>query len=79
MRQFLRDGGERAVAGLKTGDVVVSVNGQAIKDGAAFRESVGRAQPGDTMTLGIKRGGSSQSVKVTVEARRGRGRGRFGP
>ena len=71
--------GPASQAGLKTGDVVVSVNGQAIKDGAAFRESVGRAQPGDTMTLGIKRGGSSQSVKVTVEARRGRGRGRFGP
>lgn len=66
-------------AGLKPGDVVVGVNGLAIKDGAAFRESVGRAKPGDTVTLDIKRGGLPQSVKVTVEARRARGRGRFGP
>jgi serine protease Do len=73
------DRGPASQAGLKVGDVVVKINGQAIKDGAAFRESVGRAKPGETLTLEVKRGDLAQSVRVTVEARRGRGRGRFGP
>jgi serine protease Do len=66
-------------AGLKTGDIVRKVNGDKINDYESFRQSIARSQPGDEIELDVKRDDQQLTVKVTVETRRGRGRGRFGP
>jgi serine protease Do len=54
-------------AGLKVGDVVLRVNGRAIRVAAAFRRWVEEAKPGDTLNLEIKRGEEMLSLKVKLE------------
>lgn len=66
-------------ADLKVGDIVTKVNGQKVKDYDSFREFVTGTKPGEDLTLDVKRDDKEMSVKVTVEERRWRGRGRFGP
>ena len=55
-------------AGLRAGDVVLKVNGQPIKLAATFRRWVDEAAPGETLSLEIKRGEETLSVKVKLEA-----------
>jgi len=66
-------------ADLKVGDIVMKVNGQKIKDYGSFRQFVAGTKPGEELTLDIKRDDQETSVKLTVEERRWRGRGRTGP
>jgi S1-C subfamily serine protease len=61
-------------AGLKTGDIVVKVNGEEVHDYAAFTGCVARSKPGDEMTLLIKRDDKEMSLSMTVEAVRRRPR-----
>jgi serine protease Do len=55
-------------AGLKVGDVVVKVNGREIKISEAFRRWVAGSEPGETLTLEIKRGDEVLSVRVRLAA-----------
>ena len=57
-----------ARAGLKVGDVVLKVNGRAIRVSEAFRRWVDEAEPGETLNLEVKRGEEVLSVKVKLEA-----------
>jgi serine protease Do len=54
-------------AGLKVGDLVLKVNGRAIRVSAAFRRWVEEAKPGETLDLEIKRGQEVLSIKLKVE------------
>jgi serine protease Do len=54
-------------AGLKVGDVVLRVNGRAIRVSATFRRWVDEAKPGETLNIEIKRGEEVLSVKVKLE------------
>ena len=53
-------------AGLKTGDVVLEVEGRAIKASASFRRWLTESEPGDTLRLRIKRGAQTLSLKVKL-------------
>ena len=55
-----------AAAGLKAGDVVGSVNGRAVQNPDDVIEDVQRAQPGDTLALGIVRDKKPSTLKVTM-------------
>ena len=44
------------LAGFHTGDQIVSVNGAAVPDPAAFRAVVGRLRIGDTLRVAVRRG-----------------------
>jgi serine protease Do len=55
-------------AGLKTGDVIASLNGQPVTDAGELQMQVGQKRPGDTIKLEVERGGKSVSVPVTLEA-----------
>lgn len=44
-----------AQAGLRAGDVIQSVNGQAVQDAAAVQKLVSEKSVGDTLTLAVKR------------------------
>jgi regulator of sigma E protease len=59
--------GPAARAGLLAGDVVLAVNGEAVRE---FPEIVGRirAHPGETVSLRIRRGAAEQTVRVLVAA-----------
>jgi len=60
-------GSPGAQAGLKAGDVIVSVDGQAVDDVNAFDYRFATQPLGGTATLGLLRNGREQSVKVTLQ------------
>jgi serine protease Do len=63
-------------AGLRPGDVVLSVNGRPVTDAAAFMRSIADSALGSTLVLEVLRDAARQTVRVPVvqEAARPRGR-----
>ncbi len=55
-------------AALKVGDVVSKVNGRDIKVSAMFDRWVSEAEPGETLSLEVKRGNKILSLEVKLEA-----------
>jgi serine protease Do len=53
-------------AGLKRGDVVISLNGKPVEDSTSLRNMVSAAAPGKSVELKIIREGKEQSVAVTL-------------
>jgi serine protease Do len=53
-------------AGLKSGDVIVSLDGQKVTNGSALQVAVSGIAPGNTIALGIIRDGSQQTVNLKV-------------
>lgn len=64
-------GGPADRAGIRPGDVILSVNDQAIESTADLARVIGSVSPGQHITAHIWRGGASDSVRMTVEALRG--------
>ena len=62
-------GGPAALAGIRPGDQVLSVNGRAVADFQAFQTEIS-GRPGETVGLTLRRAGSLKSVKVDVAAER---------
>ena len=56
-------------AGLKEGDVITAVGPTKITSSAQIRAIIAGKQPGDGLTLTIRRDGSSKTVQVTLGAR----------
>ena len=52
--------------GLKSGDVVVRVNGKPVVTASELRTSIGLLRVGDTVTLDVLRDGKSRTIKVTI-------------
>jgi S1-C subfamily serine protease len=56
-------------AGLQTGDLITAINSQAITNTDQFIAMVDAYQPGQTITLTIKRGSQTISIKVKLGTR----------
>ena len=56
-------------AGLKEGDVITAVGSTEIRSSAQIRAIIAGKQPGDALTLTIRRDGSSKTVHVTLGSR----------
>lgn len=56
-----------AKAGIKAGDVIVTLNGKAISSFASFRAEIGSLPVGTKMALGIIRDGKPVTIDVTLE------------
>ena len=54
-------------AGLKTGDLVVAVNGTVVHSGTQLRNMIGLARIGDQVTLTVDRRGSEYTVPVRID------------
>jgi S1-C subfamily serine protease len=59
-------GSPAAEAGLKQGDVITELEGEAIDSTEALAAAIAAHEPGDAVTLKIERGSKSTSVKVTL-------------
>jgi serine protease Do len=59
-------GGPADKAGLKTGDVILQVNGKDVNDANVLRNTIAGTAPGTTMTFTILRNGQQQQVPVTL-------------
>lgn len=57
-------GGPAERGGLRAGDIVLNLNGQAVTDSNDLTRRVGRAAPGDNLRIEILRDGRRQTVSV---------------
>jgi serine protease Do len=55
-----------ATAGLKTGDVVVGVDGKPVDDASELQMAIGLKSPGDKVNLKVFRNGSTEEKTVTL-------------
>lgn len=53
-------------AGLKAGDIIISLNGKSVRSFGELRAKVATMGAGKTVTLGLFRDGKKQEVKVTL-------------
>jgi Do/DeqQ family serine protease len=58
--------GPAAQAGIRAGDVIVSLNGAAVTDPNSLRNRIAGAAPGSDMSVGLLRDGRQQDVKVRL-------------
>jgi serine protease Do len=56
-------------AGLKKGDVILTVNGDMIKDGLSARKKLGKYKPNEEVTLKVKRGEEEMEFKIKLGKR----------
>jgi len=59
-------GSSAAKAGIKAGDVVLAINGQAIKDARALAEKISAGSPGDQAQLAVLRDGENRTLGATL-------------
>jgi serine protease Do len=57
-----------ATAGLKTGDVIIGLDGHMVSDAGALQVEVGQKRPGTVIKLEVIRNGKNVSVPVTLQA-----------
>jgi serine protease Do len=53
-------------AGIKSGDVIVSVNGEDVKDARDLAKKIGGLAPNESVKLGVYRDGSEKNLTVTL-------------
>jgi S1-C subfamily serine protease len=59
-------GGPAAKAGLRAGDIIVALNGQATASQEAFNDALARLRPGQRVSMGIARARGRQTLTVTL-------------
>lgn len=65
----VRDGGPAARAGLRAGDVVIAIGGKDVSSPDDVRAAVDARQPGDTVTVQVRRGGQTRTFDVELGER----------
>jgi serine protease Do len=64
--QQVTPGGPAEKAGLKTGDIITTIDGRGIKDGDDLVNDIASRHPGSTIRLGYLRDGKSADTTVTI-------------
>ncbi|MFA7679547.1 MAG: Do family serine endopeptidase [Pigmentiphaga sp.] len=62
-------GGPAEQAGIRTGDIIISVGGKTIKDTTGLLNAIAQLTPGDEAAITLVRGGQELAVTVTVGTR----------
>jgi serine protease Do len=62
-------GGPADDAGLRSGDVIVSVDGHAVTNTSDLGHILADLQPGDSVPVEVDRSGQQQTLNVTLDAR----------
>lgn len=60
-------GSGSAKAGIKSGDVIISLNGKPLSSFAELRSRIATTEPGSKVKLGLLRDGKPQEVEVTLD------------
>lgn len=67
----LTEDGAAEAAGIKEGDVIISINGNPIKTSPELQEHVGRYRPGDKIDVTVVRDGKEKVYAVTLRNKDG--------
>lgn len=67
----VRDRSAAMEAGVEVGDVITAINGKKITNGASLQEQIGRYNPGDKITVAIKRGKKDVTVEMKLKNSQG--------
>jgi S1-C subfamily serine protease len=62
-------GGPADAAGVESGDVIVSVDGETVATAEDLGSILGGLQPGDTVPVVVDRNGQTETLQVTLDAR----------
>jgi putative serine protease PepD len=62
-------GGPAADAGIRPGDVITEVDGRQVNDPEDVAQAIEDNQPGDRVEVKVQRGGSEQTIEVTLGQR----------
>ena len=66
--QDLAEDSPAARAGVRSGDIIVELDGKAVESVAQFRGDVAHRRPGEEVRLGLWRDGEEQTLAVVLEA-----------
>ncbi len=66
------EGGAASQAGIRKGDVILSVDGVELNEAATLQEQIGKHRPNDKVKLMIKRSGSMKQIEVTLRNKAGK-------
>ena len=58
-------------AGIRSGDVILSIDGEVVNSVPELQEQVGKRRPGDKLNILIKDSGKKKQITVTLRNRRG--------
>jgi serine protease Do len=64
--QKVQPGGPAEKAGLKTGDIITTIDGRSIKDGDDLVNEIASRRPGSSIRLGYLRDGKSADTSVSI-------------
>ena len=67
--QAVTPGGPAQRAGLRTGDVVVSVDGHAVSEPGDVTDALDGSEPGDSVEVEIERDGDRERLDITLGTR----------
>ena len=67
----VQSSGAAAVAGIKKGDILTSINGVTISSGPEMQEQIARFKPGDKVNIGLQRGNQNITTVVTLKNQAG--------
>lgn len=70
IEETAEDGAARS-AGIKKGDVIISINGTKVNSISELQEQVGKHRPGDIVAVIVKRDGTEKSYNVTLRNMKG--------
>ena len=62
-------GGPAAAAGIRAGDVITEVDGNQVRDPEDVAQAIENDKPGDKVDVKVQRGGSEQTIEVTLGQR----------
>lgn len=67
----LVSGGAAEQAGIKPGDVIVSIGSTEVNSNSELLEMIARHRPGDKLPISVNRGGKTKTFQVTLNNREG--------
>jgi C-terminal processing protease CtpA/Prc len=67
----VREGGPAAGAGIRGGDIIIRLGDHDVTDLYAMTNALGKYQPGDIVTVRVRRGDETLDFSVTLGGRRG--------
>lgn len=66
------EGGAASQAGVRKGDVILSIDGVKLNDAGTLQEQIARRRPNDRVKLSVKRDGKVKQIEVTLRNKAGK-------